>query len=85
MILFNFAWNQAPGFGWKQPYIYVLLIIGILLFPIFFWIEVKVSKKPLIPFHALSMDVSFVMACVACGWSAFGKISFTNLQKWSPS
>lgn len=85
MILFNFAWNQAPGFGWKQPYIYVLLIIGILLFPVFFWIEVKVSKKPLIPFDALSMDVSFVMACVACGWSAFGKISLTNLQKWSPS
>jgi predicted MFS family arabinose efflux permease len=72
MILSNFAWNQAPGFGWQQPYIYVLLIIGILLFPVFFWIEIKVAKKPLIPFDALSTDVSFVLTCIACGWAAFG-------------
>lgn len=72
MILFNFAWNQAPGFGWEQPYIYALLIVGILLFPVFFWIELKVSPMPLIPFDALSMDVSFVLACVSCGWASFG-------------
>lgn len=72
MILFNFAWNQAPGFGWEQPYIYVLLIVGILLFPAFFWVELKVSKHPLIPFDALSTDVTFVMTCEACGWAAFG-------------
>ncbi|KAB2100720.1 Drug resistance protein [Alternaria gaisen] len=72
MILFNFAWNQAPGFGWEHPYIYVLLIIGILLFPVFFWIEIKVAKKPLIPFDVLSTDVSFVLTCIACGWAAFG-------------
>jgi MFS family permease len=72
MILFNFAWNQAPGFGWEQPYIYVLLIVGTLLFPIFFWIELKVAKKPLIPFDALSTDMSFVLTCIACGWAAFG-------------
>ena len=74
MILFNFAWNQAPGFGWKQSYIYVLLIVGILLFPGFFWIELKISKKPLIPFDALSMDVDFVMICEACGWGSFGTL-----------
>lgn len=74
MILFNFAWNQAPGFGWNQAYIYVLLIIGILLFPVFFWIELKVAEKPLIPFDALSTDVSFVMVCEACGWGAFGRL-----------
>jgi hypothetical protein len=72
MILFNFAWNQAPGFGWEQPYIYALLILGILLIPVFFWIELKVAKKPLIPFDALSTDVSFVLTCIACGWAAFG-------------
>jgi hypothetical protein len=74
MVLFNFAWNQAPGFGWEQPYIYVLLIIGILLFLVFFWVEMKVAKKPLIPFNALSTDVLFVLTCVACGWAAFGKL-----------
>jgi len=72
MILFNFAWNQAPGFGWQQPYIYILLIIGLLLFPIFFWIELKVAEFPLLPFDALSTDVIFVMVCEMCGWAAFG-------------
>jgi hypothetical protein len=72
MILFNFAWNQAPGFGWQQVYIYVLLIVGILLLPVFFWIELRVSRKPLIPFDALSTDVSFVLTCIMCGWAAFG-------------
>lgn len=73
MILFNFAWNQAPGFGWEHPYVYVLLLIGILLFPVFFWIELKVSSKPLIPFDALKTDVIFVLICECCGWAAFGK------------
>lgn len=73
MILFNFAWNQAPGFGWEQPYIYATLIVGLLLFPVFFWIEARVSKRPLIPFAALSTDVTFVLTCMACGWASFGK------------
>jgi len=78
MILFNFAWNQAPGFGWEQPYIYAMLIVGILLFPVFFWIEIKVSKKPLIPLAALSTDVSFVLTCIMCGWAAFGEQTSTQ-------
>jgi hypothetical protein len=78
MILFNFAWNQAPGFGWDKTYIYVLLIVGMLLFPVFFWIELKVAEKPLIPFTAFGSDVSFVLVCMACGWAAFGK-SFLTL------
>ncbi|KAL5114551.1 multidrug-resistance type transporter aminotriazole resistance [Pleosporales sp. CAS-2024a] len=72
MILFNFAWNQAPGFGWSKVYIYVLLIVGIFLFPVFFWIELKAAKKPLVPFDALTTDVSFVLVCEMCGWAAFG-------------
>lgn len=80
MILFNFAWNQAPGFGWEQPYVYALLVIGIMLFPLFFWVELKVSKHPLIPFDALSTDVTFVMICETCGWAAFG--TFSNGRYW---
>ncbi|KAH7087518.1 major facilitator superfamily-domain-containing protein [Paraphoma chrysanthemicola] len=72
MILFNFAWNQAPGFGWEEPYIYVLLIVGILLFAVFFYFELKVAKNPLLPFGSLSTDVSFVLTCVGCGWASFG-------------
>jgi len=73
MLLFNFAWNQAPGFGWDKVYIYVFLIIGLLLCLVFFWVEMRVAKKPLIPFQALSTDVIFVLICEACGWAAFGK------------
>ncbi|KAF2788853.1 major facilitator superfamily MFS-1 [Melanomma pulvis-pyrius CBS 109.77] len=72
MILFNFAWNQAPGFGWHQAYIYVLLIIGLLMFPVFFWIELKIAPKPLLPFDALTGDVSLILGCIACGWASFG-------------
>lgn len=75
MILFNFAWNQAPNSGWQKVYVYVLLIIGVLLFPVFFCYEIKVATKPLVPFEAFSMDVSFVLICITCGWASFGKSS----------
>jgi len=72
LVLINFAWNQAPIVGWNQVYVYVLLIIGCLFFAAFFYVELKISSAPLIPFEALNADVSFVLACVACGWACFG-------------
>ncbi|KAF2824087.1 hypothetical protein CC86DRAFT_372201 [Ophiobolus disseminans] len=80
MLLFNFAWNQAPGFGWYKSYIYSLLIVGLLLFIVFFWVEMRVAKKPLIPFQALRTDVSFVLICEACGWAAFGIFIYYYIQ-----
>jgi MFS family permease len=76
LVLFNFAWNQAPIVGWNQPYVYVCLILGLLLVPVFFYIELRVAKNPLIPFEALSSDVAFVLACIACGWATFGIWAF---------
>lgn len=73
LVLFNFAWNQAPIVGWQKPYVYVVMIIGILLVPLFFYIELRVARSPLVPFDALSADVGFVIACIACGWSSFGE------------
>jgi len=72
LVLFNFAWNQAGVAGWQEPYVYVTLILGILLFPPFIYIEKRVARSPLIPFDALTSDVAFVLACVACGWASFG-------------
>lgn len=72
LVLINFAWNQAPIVGWSQPYVYVILIIGVLFVPVFFLVETRVAESPLIPFEAFSADVSFVLACIACGWSCFG-------------
>ena len=72
LVLINFAWNQAGVVGWSKAYVYVCLILGILFVPVFFFIEVRVSSAPLIPFKALTSDVAFVLGCVACGWSCFG-------------
>lgn len=72
LVLINFAWNQAGVVGWSKAYVYVCLIFGFLFVPVFFFIEVRVSPSPLIPFDALTSDVAFVLGCVACGWSCFG-------------
>jgi MFS family permease len=72
LVLVNIAWNQAPVAGWSTPYVYVLLIIGLLLIVGFFVVEFRFAEHPLIPFHAFGRDVSFVLGCVACGWGAFG-------------
>lgn len=72
LALINLAWNQAPISGWQTPYVYVVLIIGALLLGSFIAWEVYLAKKPLIPFQALTLDVSFVLGCMACGWASFG-------------
>lgn len=72
LVLINFAWNQAGVVGWSKAYVYVCLILGFLFVPVFFFIEVRVSPAPLIPFKVLTSDVAFVLGCVACGWSCFG-------------
>ena len=41
--------SHAPQ-GWKTPYIYTLLILGIILLGIAFYVEGWVAKSPLIPF-----------------------------------
>ena len=72
LVLFNFAWNQAPVVGWKSAYVCVCLVLGVLLMPLFFYLEIKVSPYPLIPFSALNSTNAFVLGCVACGWANFG-------------
>lgn len=71
LILVNFAWNQSGVVGWQEPYVYVCLILGFLIFPGFIYVE-KTAASPLIPFEALSADVAFVLVCVGCGWACFG-------------
>lgn len=72
LILFNFAWNQAPIVGWNMPYIYITLILGLLFIAAYFVIEIRYSPQPLVPFDALTSDVAFVLATIACGWGSFG-------------
>ncbi|KAI7334621.1 MFS general substrate transporter [Hortaea werneckii] len=72
LVLFNFAWNQAPIVGWSSPYVIVCLILGVLLIPVFFYLEITTSTNPLIPFSALNSTNAFVLSCIACGWANFG-------------
>ncbi len=71
LILINVAWNQGPNIGWSTPYVYVLLIIGILFAAAFVYIELHV-KWPLVPIHAFQGETGFVLACIASGWACFG-------------
>lgn len=72
LVLVNVAWNQGPVVGWEQPYVYILLIIGAVILAAFFAYEIKFATHPLIPFHVLNANVSFILTCVACGWASFG-------------
>ena len=75
LVVFNLAWTQASIVGWQQAYVYVTMIIATTLVPLFFYIEFRVAKAPLVPFEAFSADVGFVLTCVACGWASFGTAS----------
>ncbi|KAG0675875.1 hypothetical protein C6P42_001482 [Pichia californica] len=69
LILINFAFNQGPVVGWEKPYVYILLIIGILLMCLFAYSQTKV-KYPLIP--KLNTNIIFTLLSIAAGWSSFG-------------
>ncbi|KAK0785748.1 multidrug-resistance type transporter aminotriazole resistance [Friedmanniomyces endolithicus] len=72
LVLINFAWNQAPIVGWSSPYVSVCLALGVLLVPVFFYLEIKVAPKPLLPFSVFTTTNAFVLSCIACGWGNFG-------------
>lgn len=90
LVLFNFAWNQAPIAGWASAQVLVTLVLGLALFVAFLWIEKKHSAHPLLPFDALNADVLFVLGAIACGWSMFGiwvlyiVQVFENVRRLSP-
>ena len=71
LVLVNVAWNQGPTVGWPTPYVYVLLIIGILCLAAFVIIEKRVDQ-PLLPVKSLSAPVLFVLSATAVGWASFG-------------
>lgn len=71
LVLVNFAFNQGPVVGWKTVYVYVLLIVGVMFFAAFFFVERRV-QNPLVPSSVLKGDVGFILGCIAAGWSSFG-------------
>jgi MFS family permease len=72
LILFAFAWNQASVVGWKEPYVYALLIVGIVLIVAFVVSQSHVSV-PVLP-NSLWTRKGFspVVTAMSFGWMSFG-------------
>lgn len=72
LVLINLAWNQAPTTGWSNPAVIATLVLGFACLGFFFYIELKLASRPLLPLDAVNGDVAFVLAVVSCGWATFG-------------
>ncbi|TVY29911.1 Efflux pump [Lachnellula hyalina] len=72
LVLFNFAWNQAVVVTWREPYVYVCLILSFFFGALFFYIEIYRARHPILPIAAFTLDIVFVFACTAAGWATFG-------------
>lgn len=71
LVLVNVAWNNGPLFGWTQPTVYFLLIIGMLCLIAFVWVEAR-AVSPILPVSAMTSTVTYTMALVGIGWGSFG-------------
>lgn len=63
LVLVNFAWNQAPIVGWRTPYTYVLLVVGIVLVGAFLVVEGRVQGA-LVPTTIWNRRISMMLACM---------------------
>lgn len=81
LLLFNFAWNQAPLVGWQSDQAISTLVVGLFLLIVFLWYEKYMTDYPLLPWHTFSSKASFVLACIAGGWSSFGVWAYYYIQQ----
>ena len=100
LILFNFVWNQAPGVGWEEPYVYALLIAAFVHFGFFTLWESKFAKEPILPLNIfaapsfapmiISVFVSFMSVGISNWYVVLFNIRvrhytlFGNAAAWSP-
>jgi hypothetical protein len=68
LVMVNFAFNEAPIAGWDRSYIPFILVLGLICFGIFIYIELRVASYPLIPIKGLNRDAAFTLIIIACGW-----------------
>ncbi|KLU84548.1 hypothetical protein MAPG_03589 [Magnaporthiopsis poae ATCC 64411] len=87
LVLFNFAFNQAPIVSWGTPYTYFILVIGVILIGAFIFVE-TVVPHPLVPVNAMRAQTVYVLACTGTGWGCFSVWVFyaimflQNLRGW---
>lgn len=81
LFLINVAINQGAVVGWSSEpgiiYLPILLIGGLLFFPLFCWTQLRPRKtQPLVPLRSLGAEGSFALAVIACCWGSFGIFVF---------
>lgn len=89
LVLFVFAWNQAPVVSWTIPYVYFLLIMGVLFLGAFLYVE-RSARYPLLPRKVINPTTTVILTCVAAGWGCFAIWAYytfqflTVLRDWNP-
>ncbi|KAG8162144.1 hypothetical protein KVR01_007909 [Diaporthe batatas] len=82
LLLFNFAWNQAPSAGWSAPYEIALLVLAVALFVGFLAWERHVASEPIMPvsiFRAPTFTALLLVVLLA--YMSFG-ISLWYMIAW---
>ncbi|KAF2773119.1 hypothetical protein EJ03DRAFT_348161 [Teratosphaeria nubilosa] len=71
LVLVNVAWNNGPLYGWGVPYVYFILIIGVLVLGASVWVEMR-AESPLLPVRVFNGTIGWAMLLIVIGWGSFG-------------
>jgi hypothetical protein len=72
LVLFRFTCDESGAVTWHVPYTYIFLIVYILFFVTFPFINTYIARHPPVPVNMLSKKAVFAPSIVACGWASFG-------------
>ncbi|CAN6660456.1 low affinity ammonium transporter [Trichomonascus vanleenenianus] len=83
LVLFQAAWIQAQIVGWTDPYTYILLILGIVFFAAFIYVESHIADQPLIPLSLCPTTTLVTLVSLFFGYGAFGIWLVFLYQIWA--
>tara|TARA_R110002003_G_scaffold118_1_gene10522 strand:- start:3774 stop:4700 length:927 start_codon:yes stop_codon:yes gene_type:complete len=76
LFLLPFSLQQYAPNGWKTPYIIAMIVLGILLFPAFYFWEAKIAPVQFLPWKFLK-DRTIVGSCLLYG------VMFLSIFCWN--
>jgi len=81
LILFNFAFNQAPLAGWASATVIAPLLVGVAGFFVFAFWEIKMAKSPILPFDIWRAPTfgAVILSAFLC-FMSFGTFIFYYIQ-----
>lgn len=99
LVLVGVAVNMAPTAGWRNPRVIAPLIVGVIMFVCFGYVESRVARHPLLPSRRCragndnrpsNILVAFVAVSVAAAWGCLAVVLYYSLdlletvRGWSP-